>query len=429
MAAITKRTRRRRASWAGDSNWSSALSTHHACGPRALEASFQAKEKNEWLPGASDETNPAWWLVDHLTLEYSKTRFQPHIPLLDEASFSRFSSHLVLSSLLHLPSSLLFSLLSFSSSLLLCVVLRLVLQQRLLVHPISEKQIENLPWCPLPENLTMPDPFSPQGIPDIAFVELLEDRRGQLGFVAADWPDSRCLLADIGEYLVRSAVILSHLAKDLADGHHIKTYAIQTINDMKETTDFSDLDPLDYFDSKHSSLKELASQLEGMANDIQSRWKQSQKPPELSSRRQKRPAQGQISGATADPMDEVTNYSGDVIQTGTGAARHRIRNSDGRPESPPFDDAINDTIQDLLKSLVSRGKGDHFCPLGHRCRKGGVDGNGEIVNFERNSVFRSHLEKHQKLYKCELPGCRNHKGFARKDQLQRHQENVAHNAM
>ncbi|OJD28436.1 hypothetical protein ACJ73_00151 [Blastomyces percursus] len=282
----------------------------------------------------------------------------------------------------------------------------------------------------------MPDPFSPQGIPDIAFVELVEDRRGQLSFVAADWPDSCCLLADIGEYLVRSAVILSRLAKDLADGHHIKTYATQTINDMKETSDFSDLDPLDYFDSKHSSLKELASQLEVMANDIQSRWKQSQKPPELPTHSQKRTAQGQISGTTADinsvfnRMDEITNYSDDVIQVGTGGVvLHGIRNSSGRPESPPFDDAINDTIQDLLKSLVSRGKGDHFCPLGHRCRKGGVDGNGEIVNFERNSVFRSHLEKHQKLYKCELPGCRNHKGFARKDQLQRHQENVAHNAM
>ncbi|KLJ13167.1 hypothetical protein EMPG_11889 [Blastomyces silverae] len=305
----------------------------------------------------------------------------------------------------------------------------------------------------------MPDPFSPQGIPDISFVELVEDRRGQLSCVAADWPDSRCLLADIGEYLVRSAVILSHLAKDLADGHHIKTYATQTINDMKEATDFSDLDPLDYFDSKHSSLKELASQLEGMANDIQSRWEQSQKPPELSTRRQKRPAHGKISGATADinsvcnPMDEPTNYSGDVIQAGTGAVHHGIHNSGGRPESPPIDDATNDTIQDLLKSLVSRGKGDHFCPLGHRCRKGGVDGNGEIVNFERNSVFRhvlafilyienqhilfltqigfvrSHLEKHQKLHRCELPGCKNHKGFARKDQLQRHQENVAHNAM
>ncbi|KAG5296979.1 hypothetical protein I7I48_05958 [Histoplasma ohiense] len=280
----------------------------------------------------------------------------------------------------------------------------------------------------------MPDPFSPRGIPDMAFVELVEERRAQLSLVAADWPDSPCLLADIGEYLVRSAVILSHLAKDLADGQHIKVYATQTINDMKNDTDFSDLDPLDYFDSKHSSLKDLASQLEEMASEIRSRWEQSRKPPELPTHHQKRPSRyGHISGAMGDinvvynPMDEPTNHSRDASQSETGAVPHGTHNPGGRAQSPTVDDGINDTIQDLLKSLVSRGKGNHICPFGYRCRKGGVDSNGEMVIFERNSVFRSHLEKHQKLYKCELPGCKNHKGFARKDQLQRHQENVAHN--
>ncbi|EER45129.1 predicted protein [Histoplasma capsulatum H143] len=242
----------------------------------------------------------------------------------------------------------------------------------------------------------MPDPFSPRGIPDMAFVKLVEERRAQLSLVAADWPDSPCLLADIGEYLVRSAVILSHLAKDLADGQHIKVYATQTINDMKKDTDFSDLDPLDYFDAKHSSLKDLASQLEEMASEIRSRWEQSRKPPELPTHHQKRPSQyGHISGAMGDinvvynPMDEPTNHSRDASQSETGAVSHGTHNPGGRAQSPTVDDGINDTIQDLLKS--------------------------------------SHLEKHQKLYKCELPGCKNHKGFARKDQLQRHQENVAHN--
>lgn len=132
-----------------------------------------------------------------------------------------------------------------------------------------------------------------------------------------------------------------------------------------------------------------------MASEIRSRWEQSRKPPELPTHHQKRPSQyGHISGAMGDinvvynPMDEPTNHSRDASQSETGAVSHGTHNPGGRAQSPTVDDGINDTIQDLLKSLVSRGKGNHICPFGYRCRKGGVDSNGEMVIFERNSVFR-----------------------------------------
>ena len=74
----------------------------------------------------------------------------------------------------------------------------------------------------------------------------------------------------------------------------------------------------------------------------------------------------------------------------------------------------------------SRGSGHHTCPQGLSCTKGGVDARGVLVIFERNSAFRAHLEKHEKRYKCDIPGCTNTKGFARVDQLVRHKETVRH---
>ncbi|KAI5467062.1 hypothetical protein BGZ63DRAFT_16344 [Mariannaea sp. PMI_226] len=80
----------------------------------------------------------------------------------------------------------------------------------------------------------------------------------------------------------------------------------------------------------------------------------------------------------------------------------------------------------LMKKLGSRGKGEYTCPLEGKCEYGGVRRNGSLVVFERNSAFKLHLQKHNRPYKCKLPGCSNSRGFARFDQLRRHQEHVFH---
>jgi len=83
------------------------------------------------------------------------------------------------------------------------------------------------------------------------------------------------------------------------------------------------------------------------------------------------------------------------------------------------------SVHHLMGSLSGRGKGSHICPYGENCTKGGWrDGQGVI--FERNSAFKAHLQKHDKAYKCDLPGCTNKSGFARPDQLRRHQDTVSH---
>lgn len=64
--------------------------------------------------------------------------------------------------------------------------------------------------------------------------------------------------------------------------------------------------------------------------------------------------------------------------------------------SPPDDGSGSDDSdeedderfsQSKMDALKTRGKGDHYCPKGHQCTKGGVDKDGNLVLFDRNSAF------------------------------------------
>jgi hypothetical protein len=60
---------------------------------------------------------------------------------------------------------------------------------------------------------------------------------------------------------------------------------------------------------------------------------------------------------------------------------------DGSSASPSSDGSGQATTYDASNPLLARGKGQHRCPHGGECTKGGFR-NGEIVIFERNSAFR-----------------------------------------
>src|ERR1700722_1464439 len=55
--------------------------------------------------------------------------------------------------------------------------------------------------------------------------------------------------------------------------------------------------------------------------------------------------------------------------------------------SPGSDGSRQATTYDASNPLLVRGKGQHRCPHGSECTKGGFR-NGEVVVFERNSAFR-----------------------------------------
>ncbi|KAH6891285.1 hypothetical protein B0T10DRAFT_484895 [Thelonectria olida] len=129
------------------------------------------------------------------------------------------------------------------------------------------------------------------------------------------------------------------------------------------------------------------------------------------------------------PSSQPVQHDEAALATG---GRHRPQpsgSSSGSSSSQPPPRSESDIgvyIDELLKRLDSRGKGMYTCPYEHACQYGGVDRNGTLAIFERNSAFKLHLRKHERPFKCDLPGCTNTRGFARCDQLRRHQDQVRH---
>lgn len=64
-----------------------------------------------------------------------------------------------------------------------------------------------------------------------------------------------CILADIGNYLIRSMTMLSQLSIILANGHHVRQYADKGLDFVYRANGFSDLDIIHYMNSKHQALR------------------------------------------------------------------------------------------------------------------------------------------------------------------------------
>lgn len=74
---------------------------------------------------------------------------------------------------------------------------------------------------------------------------------------------------------------------------------------------------------------------------------------------------------------------------------HHSRHKPDQQNSPEEDDSgsdVSDGDDELfakldMEALKSRGKGNHVCPKGNLCTKGGVDKDGSMIVFDRNSSF------------------------------------------
>jgi len=267
---------------------------------------------------------------------------------------------------------------------------------------------------------------------------------------------SNCLLHDVGNILERTMAMLAALARNVVEGPQIRHYVDERIKEMEKVDDLSELNPLFYMDEKHRQLKILAGELEEAAQSVTTLWSATQDPPEMFRTSYRDfpppsdpPTTGYTNGYTNGyiPPEKMDSPTAEVPQDFTGF-RSPIQEPDSETNSSPMltpattagtQEAISepkrspsseeltgpDLIRELLTSLSVRGTGRYTCPYLHDCRKGGVKYE-ELVVFERNSAFRAHLQKHEKQYMCTLPGCTAKGGFARIDQLRRHQTMVPH---
>jgi hypothetical protein len=206
---------------------------------------------------------------------------------------------------------------------------------------------------------------------------------------------------DIGAFLAQEVRVLEFIAKYLTDGEHLTASGKQLLDDMKKEHDLSESQSLDKLLERRSALRKMSKSIQGAAKEVRQIWDK----------------------AKDDSLTKPSSFeTGSPMQDDCPSPRPK------RSRRPSMSAGMEDV--DLTTrtrgELKERGKGSYTCKFGRNCDKGGVHADGSLVTFERNSDFRSHLSKHHKPYRCNMQGCPNVKGFARQDQLKRHQSNVPH---
>lgn len=68
-----------------------------------------------------------------------------------------------------------------------------------------------------------------------------------------------------------------------------------------------------------------------------------------------------------------------------GHAQLQLEIAQRSDESDDSDDELFPEID--MEALRQRGKGNYSCPKSYQCKKGGVDKEGNLVVFDRNSSF------------------------------------------
>ncbi|KAK3390091.1 hypothetical protein B0H63DRAFT_107116 [Podospora didyma] len=240
---------------------------------------------------------------------------------------------------------------------------------------------------------------------------------------------SGCLLTDVGDLLVRVTGLCAQLSDRLVTSELVKRRnaqaAIREVQAMTDCTEFEDV--IDYLSKKKRVLEDINGIVKRTKRDIESMWCAAEPP--LKALTDSNYADQLLAeiGASAVPSQRDNNAPPLLAALGSPARSATSPQLRGGQHSSrtPLVGATNKAAV-FHPSLQARGTGTHKCPHGTSCRKGGVRPNGQVVIFSRNSAFRHHMAKHQKPYQCKLKGCPNTSGFAREDQLRRHEQTVAH---
>ncbi|KUJ22690.1 uncharacterized protein LY89DRAFT_728809 [Mollisia scopiformis] len=224
----------------------------------------------------------------------------------------------------------------------------------------------------------------------------------------------------LGRKLVFVLQVLSRFANKLINGPYIDEHTDQVLSQLVEEDDGS---LLDYIETRSTALRSIAQHLASASADCTRVWEETQNTdapsilPDLiwPLRNQNHPP----------APSSVDLHNSESVMNSANFGDANAMESD-IIDSPSQDWHGNDAAEvPSLGDLKSRGKGKYSCPQGINCKKGGVEG-GKVKVFTRNSEFRAHLLKHEKMYKCDLAGCPNKKGFSRLDQLERHKRLVKH---
>ncbi|KAI9151683.1 hypothetical protein HJFPF1_08892 [Paramyrothecium foliicola] len=208
-------------------------------------------------------------------------------------------------------------------------------------------------------------------------------------------PNRTELLRDLGDYLTRHAIVLSHFTDKLIQGPHIDNLTREMHKRSFDETVLSDYLAIATEDVHFSRLRKIRDLTAQFSRDVQAVWHPESIVPEPLPLSQTIPSPG--SDSKSFPPSRSLSFSGEV-DTKALRSRKSLHDSDPHEDTSPHgnasesdesdDDDDDEQFQQIdMNALRQRGKGAYYCPKGRHCDKGGVDKEGNLVRFDRNSSF------------------------------------------
>ncbi|KAH8729389.1 hypothetical protein BGZ61DRAFT_181107 [Ilyonectria robusta] len=211
----------------------------------------------------------------------------------------------------------------------------------------------------------------------------------------------KTLISDMGDYLTQAARVWSRLTDNLVNGSHVEMAAVDAHEQSRLGNHVSELSPLFLMDVELRRLCKIRDLTEKFSREVQEIWL----PVPPASPDTPVPVPAPQTAFSSFEMKRTPLTRPPVVASeaetrvhGSQKALPTSQMSPGHPSSPcdiasMSDDSEEDEDEDEqfaridMEALKQRGKGSYYCPLGHRCDKGGVDKDGNLVLFDRNSSF------------------------------------------
>ncbi|KAM0741771.1 hypothetical protein ACQRIT_004628 [Beauveria bassiana] len=247
--------------------------------------------------------------------------------------------------------------------------------------------------------------------------------------------ESATILRELGDYFTRTAQMWSTMTHHLLNGPHIDQVAYDIHRRSAEVTHLTELSTISAVDVELGRLRQIRDLTAQFSQDVQAIWRPDGGILDNSSSSQcSRGGQLPIANMLSAASSQEAQFMGhghpaneNLNTLAGGMAEQMDLGNDSDSDSDSGDEELFAAID--MESLKQRGKGSHTCPKGTKCDKGGVDKDGKVIVFDRNSSFAQHCNKHRKPWVCDLANCPNtpkKRRFARRDGLERHKQTVKH---
>ncbi|EGX93136.1 hypothetical protein CCM_04508 [Cordyceps militaris CM01] len=204
--------------------------------------------------------------------------------------------------------------------------------------------------------------------------------------------ESATLLRELGDYFTRTAQMWSTMTQSMLQGPHIDQVAYDVNTRSDRRTHMADMSTVAAVDLELGRLRKIRDLTTKFSQDVQAAWRPDGNALDSSSSGQGTRAAylpfGNMLSSPSQDAHYVSHSQPDgesLITLAGGVAEQMDLGKEEDSDSDSGDEELFDSID--MEALKQRGKGSHTCPKGLRCDKGGVDKDGNVIIFDRNSSF------------------------------------------